>query len=214
MTLELYAAFVLAVTVLMLIPGQNVALIAGNSIVWGTRHGLATVAGICAALVFQLWLSGTLVRAFRIDRGLWFPLLRWAGVAYLLWRGFKAWLSPAQNFGWRDPVPELIEPGQNPAPLWMTCGMGFLLSWLNWNTWLFILTFFPQFVVTRHDPQQEVWLLSVTYFAISAVVDSGWALLAGRLRPLLSSRPWLRNRIAGSVLIVAGAGLAITRAAK
>ena len=47
--LDLYLAFVAATSVLMLIPGPNVALIVANSVAYGTRYGLLTVAGTSAA---------------------------------------------------------------------------------------------------------------------------------------------------------------------
>jgi homoserine/homoserine lactone efflux protein len=56
--LQLYLGFVLAVTVLMLIPGPNVALIVANSVAHGARYGLMTVAGTSAAMVLQLAVAG------------------------------------------------------------------------------------------------------------------------------------------------------------
>ena len=47
---SLYLAFIAAVTVLMLIPGPNVALIVANSVAHGPRYGLLTVAGMSLRL--------------------------------------------------------------------------------------------------------------------------------------------------------------------
>ena len=55
--MHLYFAFVLAVTILMLIPGPNVALIVANSVAYGPRFGLLTVAGTSSAMVLQLALT-------------------------------------------------------------------------------------------------------------------------------------------------------------
>jgi threonine/homoserine/homoserine lactone efflux protein len=52
-----YVAFVLATTILMLIPGPNVALIVANSVAHGPRYGLLTVAGTSSAMVIQLALT-------------------------------------------------------------------------------------------------------------------------------------------------------------
>jgi threonine/homoserine/homoserine lactone efflux protein len=54
-------------------------------------------------------------------------------------------------------------------------------------------------------------LLSVTFVAIAVLVDASWALAAARARPLLARRGRLRNRIAGGMLIGAGAALAAAR---
>ena len=57
MQLDLYLGFILASTILILIPGPNVSLIVANSIAYGTRYGLLTVAGTSAAIVLQLALT-------------------------------------------------------------------------------------------------------------------------------------------------------------
>ena len=45
MPLDLYLAFVLASAVLILIPGPNVTLLVANSLAYGARRALATLAG-------------------------------------------------------------------------------------------------------------------------------------------------------------------------
>src|ERR1700740_88215 len=54
---QLYLAFILATTILMLIPGPNVALIVANSVAYGTRYGLLTVLGTSSAMLVQLALT-------------------------------------------------------------------------------------------------------------------------------------------------------------
>ncbi len=91
MTLELYAAFVAATTILMLIPGPNVALITANSVTHGPRYGLITVAGSCSAMIPQLAMTTFGMTEALGLAGRWFAVLRWAGVAYLIWLGIRAW---------------------------------------------------------------------------------------------------------------------------
>ena len=50
----LLLGFIAAVTLLMLIPGPNVALIVANSVTHGVRAGLATVGGTVAAQALSL----------------------------------------------------------------------------------------------------------------------------------------------------------------
>ena len=52
-------------------------------------------------------------------------------------------------------------------------------------------------------------LLSLTFLAIAAALDTGWALLAGRVRGALAIRGRLRNRLSGGFLMCAGIGLAL-----
>ena len=51
----------------------------------------------------------------------------------------------------------------------------------------------------------------MTFLVVAVVLDSAWALLAGRLRALLMTHVRLRNRLTGGLLMGAGVGLALAR---
>src|SRR5262249_13687809 len=95
--LNLYLAFVAAVTVLMLIPGPNVALIVANSVTYGFRYGLLTVARTSSAMLVQLALTALGMTEVLGQLGEWFDLVRWIGVAYLVYLGITTWRAPPQN---------------------------------------------------------------------------------------------------------------------
>ena len=204
MTMSLYAAFVLATTILMLIPGPNVALIVANSIAHGARFGLLTVAGTTAAMVLQLTLTGLGMTTLLNGLASAFDWLRWIGVAYLVWLGLGAWRAPPVDLTGVKP-----EPRSAPAIL----GRGFAVSLTNPKTLFFYAAFFPQFLSSEAGLMGQVLLLSVTFLAIAVLVDSGWALLSARFRVFLAGRGRLRNRLTGSLLMMAGLGLAAARRA-
>ena len=54
MAWPLYLAFVAATTSLILLPGPNIMMIVANSIGFGPKRGLATVAGVSAAIALFL----------------------------------------------------------------------------------------------------------------------------------------------------------------
>ena len=54
MNLDLYLAFLLATTVLILLPGPNVTLLVANSLAHGPRRALITLAGTSTAIALQL----------------------------------------------------------------------------------------------------------------------------------------------------------------
>ena len=202
MSLTLDAAFVAATTILMLIPGPNVALIVANSIAHGARFGLMTVAGTTAAMVVQLALTALGMTALLGELARAFEFLRWVGVVYLLWLGVSAW---------RAPPTDLTDAAAQPRALSAIFGRGFLVSLTNPKTLLFYAAFFPQFVEPGPGASGQIALLAVTFLAVAVVVDSGWALLAARFRVVLGVNGRLRNRLTGGLLIGAGIGLALAR---
>jgi homoserine/homoserine lactone efflux protein len=199
---QLFAAFVLAVTILMLIPGPNVALIVANSVAHGARYGLLTVAGTSTAMVLQLALTVLGMTELLGLLGSWFEWIRWAGAAWLVWLGIAQWRAPAV-----DLTATAAEPKSRRA-IFMRA---FLVSLVNPKTLLFYGAFFPQFVTPGGDIASQIALLGATFLALAVLLDSGWALAAARARALLAARGRLRNRLCGGLLISAGVGLALAR---
>ena len=197
-----FLTFVAAVAVLMMIPGPNVALIVSNSVAYGPKYGLLTVAGTSSAMVVQLALTTLGMTQALGALGAWFEALRWIGVAYLVFLGIAQWRA--------EPV-DLTRSPPAPKSAGAIYGRALFVSMTNPKTLLFYGAFFPQFIDTRRDAGPQLALLCASFLALAIVIDGAWALLAGRARWMLASRGRLRNRISGGVLIGAGAGLALTR---
>lgn len=197
-----YAAFLAAVAVLMLIPGPNVALIVANSVAYGPRFGLFTVAGTAAAMMVQLGVTTLGMSEVLGTLGSWFAWLRWVGVAYLVWLGMAQWRATAVDLTRTRPEHR------------SECAIitrAFLVSLTNPKTLLFYGAFFPQFVNPTRDAGAQVAILALSFIVMAVIVDGGWAVLAGRARGLLATRGRLRNRLSGGMLICAGVGLALAR---
>lgn len=208
MVLELYLAFCLATAVLILIPGPAVSLIVANSIAHGGRRALVTVAGTSSAIVLHLTILALGMTSMLLLLAEWFEVLRWLGVAYLVYLGIQHWRAAAR----------LGAAGSAPAPACSVSGQrlywqGFLVNATNPKTLVFYAAFFPQFIDPAGPALPQLLLLSVTFLAIATLLDGSYALLGGRLRDLLSNprRARLRSRLTGSFLIGAGLGLALAR---
>jgi len=76
---------------------------------------------------------------------------------------------------------------------------------------LFYGAFFPQFIDADGPIVKQLVLLAATFWIIAALLDCGWALAAGRLRPLLAGAGRWRHRLTGGVLLTAAAVLAAAR---
>ena len=145
--LHLYLAFVAAVTVLMLIPGPNVALIVANSVTYGFRYGLLTVAGTSSAMLVQLALTALGMTELLGQLGAWFDWIRWIGVAYLVYLGVTQW---------RAPPLKLTDVRAEPKSAQAMYTRALLVSLTNPKTLFFYGAFFPQFVVMTHDVGLQV----------------------------------------------------------
>jgi homoserine/homoserine lactone efflux protein len=199
-----YMAFVGACVILGLIPGPNIALIVANSIAHGTRYGLASVAGTSSAMVPQLAITVLGATTLLTLMSSAFEWLRWVGVAYLLYLGIRHWFA--------DSEAALQLTADKRATAYKTVyWRGFLVSATNPKTLLFFGAFLPQFVTTQENIALQMTVLSATFLAVITVVDSCWAILAGRVRGFLLEFSRLRHRISGAFFIMAGVGLALAK---
>jgi threonine/homoserine/homoserine lactone efflux protein len=198
----LFLAFVAATTILMLIPGPNVALIVSNSVAYGSRYGLVTVGGTTSAMIVQLAIAAFGMTEVLGKLGRWFEWLRWIGVAYLVYLGLRHW---------RAPVTDLTRTAAQPKSAGAIYTRALLVSLTNPKLLLFYGAFFPQFVRVDRAVGAQIIVLSATFIAVSIALDGSWALLAARARKALASHGRLRNRITGGLLIAAGTALGVAR---
>jgi threonine/homoserine/homoserine lactone efflux protein len=190
------AVLVLATTILVVIPGPNVALIVANSLRYGMRMGVMTVFGTTAGVAAQLALVviglATIVE-IAADVLTW---IKWAGVVYLVWLGIRTW---------REPVADLQVVEAAPAMFWRGC----MLAVLNPKTLLFNAAFVPQFVGAGSTTQFA--LVATVFIGVLFVGDVLWAVFANSARQLLGFNARWRNRVTGAFLAAAGIGLALSR---
>jgi homoserine/homoserine lactone efflux protein len=196
---SLYAGFVAATVLLMLVPGPNVALIVANSLAFGARVGLVTVLGTIAGMIVQLSVAALGVTALVGALAEGFNTLRWLGVVYLLWLGVRDWRTPAGDLSRIAPV--------SPRKIFTR---GFLVSLTNPKPLVFYAAFLPQFLVADAPLNRQMAILSVTF---GFVVDCGWAFAGARARGLVARFGRARNRLTGAIMVGAGAalGLALAR---
>ncbi len=204
MNLELYLAFLLATALLIAVPGPNVTLIVANSLAFGSRRALLTVAGTQCAQAAQLAVVALGLTSVMFVLAAWFEWLRWLGVAYLLWLGVQRWRAAGRAAD-PDAAPQ--------ASTRRLFAQGFLVALANPKVLFFHAAFFPQFVDPAGPVAFQLAVLCLSFFTIALLIDGGYALLAGRLRGWLAAPARLRacDRVAGTLLIGAGLWLAAAR---
>ena len=203
---NLYAAFVVATTIMILLPGPSVMLTVGHSLAHGWRKAMITVAGATCGIGIQLGITLAGMASMLALMADWFEAVRWAGVAYLLWLGFRQWRTPV------EPNAKAGSPSSAVAGRALFA-QGLVVTMANPKSLVFLAAFFPQFVDPNAPWGPQIILMGMSFLAITYLFTGLWALAAGRARELLATRRalLLRNRVAGSLMIGAGLGLAVAR---
>jgi threonine/homoserine/homoserine lactone efflux protein len=202
MSLELYAAYLVACLVIILVPGPTVTLIIANSMRHGSRAGLLNVAGTQLGLAVMIAIVGIGLTSTIAAMGHWFEWIRLAGAAYLIWLGWKMLRSGG----------ETADGSPAPAPRGGFFLQGLLVAISNPKTLIFFGAFFPQFMDPAGDHALQVVIMGLTAMIFAAVSDSGYALLAGRAGKMLTAkRIKALSRVSGGFLIGGGLWLALSK---
>ncbi|WP_089176966.1 LysE family translocator [Bosea sp. AS-1] len=204
MSLDVYAAYLIACIVIIIVPGPTVTLIVANSLKHGTRAGLLNVAGTQAGLAIMIVVAGIGLSSVIAAMGHWFEWLRLAGAAYLIWLGWKMFRAAGAGI-------EGAAPAKPPRGGFFL--QGALVALSNPKMMLFFGAFFPQFLDPTRDHATQIALMGATALAFAALSDGTYAMLSGRAGHLLSQRRVrLMSKFSGSLLIGGGLWLASTRA--
>src|SRR5690606_29504630 len=164
-------AYLAAATILVLIPGPGTAWIVAQTVAGGTRRGLHAGLGLETATLIHATAAGLGLSALLATSALAFELLKYAGAAYLVWLGIKAWREGGD-------APDAPAPPRAATHVYRR---SVLTGVLNPKVALFFLAFLPQFV---HPERGLAWLqflvlgalLSLIGFANSATL----AVVVGR----------------------------------
>lgn len=208
MSIEVFAAFCVAATVVIVMPGPIVSLVVANSLGHGTRIGLATVAGSCIGNMALAAVAVAGLGAMLALLAELFDVIRWLGAGYLIWLGVKAWRSGRAMVGEGKAV------ARQRRSL-AAAVQGVMIAITNPKAFLFYGAFFPQFIDPARPLVQQLIIMSVAMVSIGTLFDGLYAVLAGRARVWLADpdRQRLQARITGSLLIATGIGLLLVRRA-
>lgn len=201
MALHIWWLYVTAVFLIAATPGPNMLHVMVQSIHHGPRRARYSMAGLMSAVLLCLLASAAGLGALLKAAPGVYDALRYAGVAYLVWLGIKAWRAPVGDGSARDP-----HTAPSAGALY-AAGLGTGLS--NPKLIIFAAALFPQFLDTSRPFWTQLGILVASFVAIEAFWYSVYALggrsLARWLAP--ANRQRLFNRATGALFIGFGAAL-------
>jgi threonine/homoserine/homoserine lactone efflux protein len=201
MAMQTWWLYVTAVFLIAGTPGPNMLHVMVQSIHHGPRRAIFSMAGLMGAVLLCLLASAAGLGALLKASPALYEVLRYAGVAYLVWLGIKAWRAPVGGGDAADPRTR-----RSAGALFAT-GLGTGLS--NPKLIIFAAALFPQFL----DMHRPFWIQLVILVASFVVIEAFWygvyALggrsLAAWLAP--ANRQKLFNRATGVMFIGFGGAL-------
>ncbi len=196
MNLDTWMLYIVTVLVLMSTPGPSQLLMLSVSMSNGFPRSLATAAGDLTANAIQILLAGLGLAAVISSSQLAFAIIKWAGVAYLVWLGLRQIIASFKgNAGSLDS--RLISLRQ----LWLR---GFVTSAANPKAVVFFAALFPQFLDAGQSLAPQIAVLGLTYIFIDGcflcMYGKGASWIATRLKT--RHKAWV-ERAGGASLIVA-----------
>jgi homoserine/homoserine lactone efflux protein len=206
MTFEIWAVFVVTETILCLTPGPAVLLVLSQGLARGAAASVWANLGILSGNAVYFALSATGLGAVLVASYELFSLIRWMGAAYLVWLGVMAFVGRSEALSVAPDSGTAVGRGR----MFVN---GFVLQVANPKALVFFVALLPQFVDARGAVVSQVLVLGITSVVIEFFVLLGYGAAGGRASAL-AGRPRFRtlaNRLAGSMLIVAGVGIARQR---
>ncbi|HKU09308.1 MAG TPA: LysE family translocator [Bradyrhizobium sp.] len=193
--------FVFALTALIIeiTPGPNMTYLAALSLSSGMRTGFAAVAGIAIGLMTYGVIAALGLAAVIDNSPLLYGLLRWGGVAYLLWLAWEAWSSE------RETSPDATD-GPDGEP-WIAFRRGLITNLLNPKAAVFYVAVLPEFIRPgAGSVMSQTLALSVVYVTIATVIHAGIVGLAGSMQSMVAAsggRRMVRRLLALALVVIA-----------
>lgn len=206
-----FVVVALASLALTLTPGPAVLYIVARGVEGGRAAGFVSAFGIAAGGLIHILFAAVGLSALLASSATAFSVVKWLGVAYLLWLGLS------RLFGKEGSTVATSERRNLPGVFWQ----GMVVDVLNPKVALFFLAFLPQFV----DPALgsawlQILLLGLTFSVVGLCTDSLYTLLSstasGWLKRGYRSVGFRRGQryFSGGVYLALGMATAVSGAGK
>ncbi|VXB93394.1 LysE family transporter [Pseudomonas sp. 8O] len=204
MALETWLAFFVACWVISLSPGAGAVASMSAGMQYGFLRGYWNALGLQLGLALQIAIVAAGVGAILATSALAFSVIKWFGVAYLVFLAYKQWVA----------LPSDLDTGTAERPIGRPLALvlrGFLVNFSNPKAIVFMLAVLPQFIDPHAPLVAQYLVMGVTMIIVDLIVMAGYTGLASRVLRLLRTPRQQRvmNR-SFAALFAAAAGLLAT----
>ncbi len=205
MTLHTWLAFFVAAWLISISPGPGAVSTMASAVRFGMRQTVFNLVGLELGLLFVLVAVASGLGALVVASAAAFAVLKWLGVAYLVYLGIRQ----IRSHGTADQITGAGGRGDGSARSLIL--QGFLVNASNPKGIVFMLAVLPQFIDPDRAQLPQYALCGATLLFTDVVVMNGYAYFASRVLRLLHSprkSEWI-GRTFGSLYIGAASLLAV-----
>ena len=204
MAFDVWLGFFAACWVISLSPGAGAVASMSAGLRYGFLRGYWNALGLQLALLMQIAVVAAGLGAVLATSELAFNLIKWFGVAYLMFLAYKQWVA----------LPSDLDAGAAERPIGRPLSLvlrGFLVNFSNPKAIVFMLAVLPQFIDPHAPLVAQYLVMGVTMISVDLIVMAGYTGLASRVLRLLRTPRQQRvmNR-SFAALFAAAAGLLAT----
>jgi homoserine/homoserine lactone efflux protein len=201
--IETFLLFLATTFVVVLSPGPAAIAVTGEATSNGFKSAFFVILGIAVANFSFFVLSATGIAALIIASNVLFTVIKWIGVAYLLYLGVSAMIGSAESLS-------ISSSRRKTGNLLKVFLRGFVVEASNPKALLYFSALLPQFVdISRPVFSQLAVMCFITFF-IDLLCYSLYAYLGQKSNSVAISPFIIKaiNRTAGGMLIFAGLKMA------
>ena len=208
MSLETWLAFFAACWVISLSPGAGAIASMSCGLQYGFWRGYWNALGLQLGLVLQIAIIAAGVGAILAASATAFQVIKWFGVAYLVYLAVKQWRALPADIS----DDSAVRPIGKPLSLVFR---GFLVNVSNPKALIFMLAVLPQFINPHAALLPQYLIIAATMVTVDLMVMAGYTGLAAKvLRLLRTPRQQRRmNRTFAGLFLGAATLLATIRRA-
>lgn len=198
-----WLAFFAAAWAISLSPGAGAVAAMTSGLNHGFRRGYWTTLGLVLGLWTQVLVVGVGLGALIATSNVAFAVVKWLGVAYLVYLGVMQWRARAEPM-----VADAAVPAR--ASRRALVLRGWIVNALNPKGTVFLLAVVPQFLDLARPLGTQYLVIAATLGLTDLVVMAGYTALAARVLSALRSprQIALLNRTFGALFVAAGVLLA------
>ncbi len=198
MSIDMWIPFVLASTLILVIPGPTIILLISQAVTHGRWSVIPLVTGVLLGDLTSMTLSFLGLGALLATSAVLFGLFKWMGACYLVYLGITLWRA--------NPEAPMLMTGTKQKSAGSLLKSAFIVTALNPKGIVFFAAFLPQFIDPAAPAVPQLTLLGGTFLSLAAVNAVFYAAFAGELKGLLKRtrvKKWF-NRCGGGALVGAG----------